>query len=58
MNKLTEDEVLELIVKASEPRLGKRATMKRNLVYAKTALGMTLIPVEIEEEDDETTGIL
>lgn len=58
MNKLTDDEVLELIVKAAEPRLGKRATMKRNLVYAKTALGMTLIPVEIEEEDDEATGIL
>lgn len=58
MNKLTDDEVLELIVKTSEPRLGKRATMKRNLVYAKTALGMTLIPVEIEEEDDEATGIL
>ena len=52
MNKLTDDETLELIVKASEPRLGKRATMKRNLVYAKTALGMTLIPVEIEEEEE------
>ena len=54
MPKLTEDEALELIVKAAEPRVGKRAKMKRNLVYARTALGMTLIPVDVEEEQDES----
>lgn len=59
MPKLTEDEALDLIVKAAEPRVGKRATMKRNLVYARTALGMTLIPVDIEEEgEDEGSSIL
>ena len=59
MDRLTEDEALELIVKAAEPRVGKRATMKRNLVYARTALGMTLIPVDIEEEgEDEGSSIL
>jgi hypothetical protein len=52
MHRLTEDEALDLIVKAASPRVGKRAKMKRNLVYARTALGMTLIPVDIEEEDE------
>lgn len=58
MERLTEDEALELIVKAAEPRVGKRAKMKRNLVYARTALGMTLIPVDVEEEENEATSIL
>lgn len=58
MDRLTEDEALELIVKAAEPRVGKRATMKRNLVYARTALGMTLIPVDVEEDEDEAASIL
>lgn len=51
MSSYTDDEILEMIVKASEPRIGKRARMKRNLVYMKTALGATWIPVE-EEEDE------
>jgi hypothetical protein len=52
MNELTEQEKLNLILKAMEPRVGKRATMKRNLVYMKTALGATLVPVDVEEEGE------
>jgi hypothetical protein len=32
----TEEEQVELIMKALEPRVGKRATVKRNLVYLMT----------------------
>ncbi len=46
----TEEEQIELIMKALEPRVGKRAQVKRNLVYMKTALGATWVPVEEEEE--------
>ena len=48
----TEEEALELIVKAMEPRVGERAKMKRNLVYLKTALGATWVPVEEAEEGE------
>lgn len=48
---MNEDEQIEAIVKAIEPRVGKRAQMKRNLIYVKTALGATLIPVDVEEEE-------
>ena len=49
----TEKEQLDLIVKAMEPRVGERAKMRRNLVYLRTALGATLVPVdEIKEEKD------
>lgn len=52
MNKeLTTEEQIALIVKATE--VGKRAKVRRNLVYMKTALGATLVPVEVEEEDNE-----
>lgn len=47
----TEQEKLDLILKAMEPRVGKRATMKRNLVYMVTSLGATLVPVDVEEEE-------
>jgi hypothetical protein len=47
----TEQEKIDLILKAMEPRVGKRAAMKRNLVYMKTALGATLVPVDVEEEE-------
>jgi hypothetical protein len=51
MNKeLTTEEQIALIVKATE--VGKRAKVRRNLVYMKTALGATLVPVEVEEEDE------
>jgi hypothetical protein len=49
-NQLTTEEQIELIVKAT--KLGKRAKVRRNLVYMKTALGATLVPVEVEEEDE------
>jgi len=53
MNKqYTQEEQVDLIVKAMEPRVGKRAKMKRNLIYMKTALGATLVPVEVEEEEE------
>jgi hypothetical protein len=48
----TEEEQLELILKAMEPRVGQKATMKRNLVYLKTALGATWVPVEEAEEGE------
>ena len=48
----TEEEALDLIIKATEPRVGKRAKMKRNLVYLKTALGATWVPVEEAEEGE------
>ena len=48
----TEEEALDLIIKAMEPRVGERAKMKRNLVYMKTALGATWVPVEEREEDE------
>ncbi len=52
MNKeLTTEEQIALIVKATE--VGKKAKVRRNLVYMKTALGATLVPVEVEEEDNE-----
>ena len=51
MTNLTEEEKLELILRAMEPRVGERAKMRRNLVYMRTALGATLVPVEIEEEE-------
>lgn len=50
MTNLTEEEKLELILRAMEPKVGERAKMKRNLVYMRTALGATLVPVEIEED--------
>jgi hypothetical protein len=51
MNKeLTTEEQIALIVKATE--VGKKAKVRRNLVYMKTALGATLVPVEVEEEDE------
>lgn len=57
MNKqYTEEEQLDLIVKAMEPRVGKRAKMKRNLIYMKTALGATLVPVDEQEEEKENEG--
>ena len=49
---LTTEEQVELIMKALEPRVGKRATVKRNLVYMKTALGATWVPVEEQEEGE------
>lgn len=50
-NELTTEEQIDLIVKSMEfPTLGKRATVKRNLMYVKTALGGTFIPIEEEEE--------
>ena len=48
----TEEDALELIVKAMEQRVGERAKMKRNLVYLKTALGATWVPVEEAEEGE------
>ena len=45
-NQLTTEEQIALIVKATE--VGKRAKVRRNLVYMKTALGATLVPVEDE----------
>ena len=50
MPNLSEEEKLELILRAMEPKVGERAKMRRNLVYMKTALGATLVPVEIEED--------
>jgi len=51
----TEEEKLDLIVKAMQPRVGERAKMKRNLIYMQTALGATLVPVDVEEEANEIT---
>ena len=48
----TEEEKIDLIVKAMEPRVGERAKMKRNLIYIRTALGATLVPVEEAEEGE------
>ena len=55
MPNLTEEEKLDLILRAMEPRVGERAKMKRNLVYMRTALGATLVPVE-EAEEEEVNG--
>lgn len=52
----TEEEALDLIIKAMEPRVGERAKMKRNLVYLKTALGATWVPVEEAEEGEVNEG--
>ena len=49
---LTTEEQIELITKAIEPRVGKRANIKRNLMYVRTALGGTFIPVEEAEEGE------
>ena len=49
----TEEEKLELILRAMEPRVGERAKMRRNLVYMRTALGATLVPVDEIEEDQK-----
>ena len=48
----TEEEQIELIIKAMKPRVGERAKMERNLVYLKTALGATWVPVEEAEEGE------
>lgn len=48
---LTAEEQIDLIIKAMEfPTIGKKAEVKRNLMYVKTALGGTFIPVEEAEE--------
>jgi len=52
MKQYTEEEALDLILKACEPRVGERAKMKRNLMYVKTTLGATWIPVEILDEEE------
>jgi len=49
-NQLTTEEQIALIVGATQ--IGKKAKVKRNLMYVKTALGATFIPVEVEEEDE------
>lgn len=51
-NELTTEEQIELIVKATT--LGKKAKVRRNLVYMKTALGATFIP--ISEDTCATCG--
>jgi len=52
MNKqYTEEEQVELIMKAMQPRVGERAKMRRNLIYMQTALGATLVPVDVQEEE-------
>ena len=48
---LTTEEQIALIVGATQ--IGKKAKVKRNLMYVKTALGATLIPVEVEDEDEQ-----
>lgn len=48
---LTTEEQIALIVGATQ--IGKKAKVKRNLMYVKTALGATFIPVEVEDEDNE-----
>jgi hypothetical protein len=50
-NQLTTEEQIALIVGATE--IGKKAKVRRNLMYVKTALGGTFIPVEVEEEDEQ-----
>jgi hypothetical protein len=50
-NQLTTEEQIALIVGATE--IGKKAKVRRNLMYVKTALGATLIPVEVEDEDEQ-----
>lgn len=52
MREMTVEEQIDLITKAIEPRVGKRANIKRNLVYVRTALGGTFIPVEEAEEGE------
>lgn len=47
---LTTEEQIELIIGAT--RLGKKTKVKRNLMYVKTALGGTFIPVEEAEEGE------
>ena len=49
----TEQEQIEAILRATEPRVGERAKMRRNLVYMKTALGATFVPVEVGEGEDK-----
>ena len=49
-NQLTTEEQIALIVGATQ--IGKKAKVRRNLMYVKTALGATLIPVEVEDEDE------
>jgi hypothetical protein len=52
-NQLTEDQKLDLIIKAMNfPKVGDRVKTKRNLVYMKTALGATWVPVEVQEEEN------
>lgn len=52
-NKLTADQQVELIVQAMEfPTVGRRAKVKRDLVYTVTALGGTFIPVMKEGEGE------
>ena len=48
---LTTEEQIELITKAIEPRVGRK--VKRNLMYVRTALGGTFIPVDEPEIAEE-----
>lgn len=52
-NQYTIEEQIDMITKALEPRVGKRANIKRNLVYVKTALGGTFIPIDEPELAEE-----
>lgn len=47
---LTTEEQIALIVGATQ--LGKKTKVKRNLMYVRTALGGTFIPVEEAEEGE------
>lgn len=53
---LSTEEQIELITKAMEPRVGRK--VKRNLMYVRTALGGTFIPVDEPEiaEEGEVNG--
>ena len=48
---LSTEEQIELITKAIEPRVGRK--VKRNLMYVRTALGGTFIPVDEPEIAEE-----
>ena len=58
MKQLTREEMIDKVIESiNSPRVGRKANVKRNLLYVHTALGGTFIEVE-EEESNEASKIL
>lgn len=59
MKEMTREEMIDKVIDAiNGPRVGRKAGIKRNLLYVHTALGGTFIEVDEEVNENEASEIL